>query len=164
MSAQSDGPPVVVHPPVAFVVAVALGWGLDWLLVQAGLRAADLTPPALVVWGGRLLVLAGLAIAGWAAWLMWRARTAVPTFGATTTLITHGPFRHSRNPIYVCLVGILGGIALSGLSPGTAMMVPVFALTLHYGVVLPEEGYLRALFPQEYQRFCDSRPRWLGWR
>lgn len=80
-----------------------------------------------------------------------------------STLVADGPYSVSRNPMYVALVGALGAHALWR---GNALAgAPILAawIALDRRQIGPEEGALAVLFGDEYVRYCDRVPRWIGW-
>ncbi len=159
-NAPGQSPPdhadVVVHPPVLWVLLVAAGYGLDFLLPLPFLPAGS---PAAWVGGGVWLagfVLAGLAIAQFR-----RAGTEVQTHTATAAIVDTGVFAFSRNPIYVgAHIGTVGvAIALDSLWI-LATLVP-FYLVIRYGVVAREEAYLERKFGDAYLAYKARVRRWL---
>jgi protein-S-isoprenylcysteine O-methyltransferase Ste14 len=73
----------------------------------------------------------------------------------------NGPYRWSRNPIYVALTLIYAGIALVIGSPWLLLLMPAIVAILHFGVVAREERYLEAKFGQSYLGYKASVRRWL---
>ena len=109
--------------------------------------------------------LAGLALMFTGeAWRMWGVATA----GTVTrrrsrevqTLVSHGPFAWSRNPLYVGNFLIwMGVITLSGVLWFLPVAVLLFALEYYY-IVRYEEGVLESIFGEEYLRYKERTPRW----
>src|SRR5262245_27594989 len=98
--ADSRGPDAPYPPPVLFVLGLTAGWALDRafpsaLTGPAGRLAAELA--------GGLLVTLGLAVSTWGFATFRAARTAIRPNRPASTLVTHGPFRFSRNPMYLGL-------------------------------------------------------------
>lgn len=150
---------VIAPPPLIVLTAVALGFAIDWLLGLGGDASVFALPYAVS------LGIAAFALAGAAAWTMHRARTAVEPWKPTTHLVTHGVFGLTRNPIYLGMVLLMAALAIWFASPGIALMIPVAALILHYGVILREERYLITLFGDEYRAYMARVGRWLPpWR
>lgn len=81
-----------------------------------------------------------------------------------STLVVSGPFAVSRNPMYVALIGALGAHALwRGTVPAAAPALAAW-VALDRMQIRPEEEALTALFGDEYVRYCERVPRWLGAR
>ena len=75
--------------------------------------------------------------------------------------ITSGPFRFTRNPLYISLALVYAGIALTvGSAWALAFLVPVLGI-IRYGVIAREERYLEGKFGPEYLRYKQSVRRWL---
>jgi protein-S-isoprenylcysteine O-methyltransferase Ste14 len=89
-----------------------------------------------------------------------RHQTAVNPLGQATTMVASGPFRYTRNPMYLSLLVLYVGGTLAFRLPWAALLfVPVF-LALHFGVIVPEEEYLLAAFGEPYARYRKRVRRW----
>lgn len=151
-----DAPAYRLWPPVAL--------GLP-LLVGVGLSAAVGDPLAMPVAVSRvvaaLLVGAFALWNGWALWLMARHRTALLPGGSTRTILDQGPFRVSRNPLYLGLIALDVGLALLWPSFWALVFTPIGVFLLWWGAILPEERYLSAKFGAEYDAYRARVRRWL---
>jgi len=78
-----------------------------------------------------------------------------------TALITTGPYRLTRNPIYVSFAVIYVGCSLSANAPVLALMIVPMLWALHRFVVRPEEAHLEAVFDDDYRRYAGRVRRWL---
>lgn len=156
MSDTADTANVIVRPPIAWALAVVVGLALDWLLPLPFMPAA--LPAG---WIGGAVFAAAFALAVWAIATITRAGSNVPTNRPTTAIVIAGPYRFTRNPIYLgMMVGQIGlAIALDSLWL-LATLVP-FALVLRYGVVAREEAYLERKFGDDYRRFRARVGRWV---
>ena len=155
MPRDPDSPHVIVLPPLLYVVALGAGLLLNWAAPRTLLSSS------LRCWMGGALVVLGLGITGWGRTLMARAGTNVNPFQPTTALVTTGPFRFSRNPLYVGLtLAYLGGALLTNSVWVLALLVPVL-LVMHYGVVHREERYLEAKFGDAYRAYRARVRRYL---
>jgi protein-S-isoprenylcysteine O-methyltransferase Ste14 len=159
-SAQ-DNAGVIAPPPLVTLAAVVIGFVVDWLLPVYVLGTL-LSFWTRVVIGAALIVGgAALAISGHNRFV--EAGTNVEPWKPTLRLATTGVYRYVRNPMYVGLLLIAGGIGVAFASDWTLVMVLPLALILRNGVVLREERYLEAKFGDEYQRFKERVPRWGIW-
>jgi len=153
-----------VHPllrvpvPWVFVLGYLVGLALQRLV------GPQQPAPALrtALWlAGVALVGLGAALAAWSLSLFRRARTTTVPLEAPSTVVTRGPYRFSRNPMYVSLTLIyLGECAIFAQLWPLLMLLP----TLVYvnGVVVPfEEAQLRAAFGDRYDDYCATVRRWL---
>ena len=157
MARRDDVPAVIAPPPVLFLLALALGFGLDALAGTAWIAALPASLRLAVA--AAALVLAGaLGIGGILAFR--RARTAVEPWEPATALVTTGVYARVRNPMYLGLLAILAAIAAAAASDGVALATLATAPMLHFGVVKPEERYLAARFGAPYRRYLEAAPRW----
>ena len=98
---------------------------------------------------------------GWTLSMMAAHRTAVLPGGATRTVLTQGPFRLSRNPLYVGLIVLDVALALLWPSAWALLLVPLGIAALVWGAVAPEERYLTAEFGKTYDEYRSRVRRWL---
>lgn len=110
------------------------------------------------------------ACAFWLAcwWLFWpavslflRNKTGIRPFTPATVLVTDGPYRFTRNPMYLGLDAMLTGLALLLNSAWALAVVPCIAMVLHFRFVLREERFLEDAFGQAYREYCGRVRRWL---
>jgi protein-S-isoprenylcysteine O-methyltransferase Ste14 len=152
---SDTGPGFRLWPPVSVGGPLAIG------LLLGGLFGDPLSRSSLTSSLGSLLVAVFGAWNGWALLTMARHRTALLPGGATTTLIQRGPFARSRNPLYVGLLVLSGGLSLLAGSLWGLIALPVEWALLRWGAVLPEEGYLAAKFGADYADYAGRVRRWL---
>ncbi|MBA3798748.1 MAG: isoprenylcysteine carboxylmethyltransferase family protein [Geodermatophilaceae bacterium] len=151
-----DAPTFRIWPPVALGVPLLAGV----LLTQA---AGDPFSPARP-WmraAGAALCLLFVVWNGWALLLMAVNRTALLPGGSTRVLLETGPFRISRNPLYVGMIVLNAGLALLWPSMWALLFVPVGVAGLLWGAILPEERYLTAKFGANYATYQQRVRRWL---
>ncbi len=110
---------------------------------------------------GALLLATGVAIAVWAQVLFRRARTTTVPGGTSSSLITAGPYRFSRNPMYVGLILAYVGEAGILRQVWPVILLPFVVAYLNWIVIPVEEGRLRDAFGEAYDRYCSSVRRWL---
>lgn len=152
---MSDAPRYRLWPPVA--VGAPLIGGLA--ATGAGLDPLTL-PDAARVSGLALLAAAG----AWNAWglgLIVGSRTGLLPGQAATTVITRGPYRFSRNPLYLGLAAAHAGIALLWPSFWALVLTPASVALVTWGAILPEERYLRTTFGGAYSDYAARVRRWL---
>jgi len=137
-------------------LAVIAGLALNWL-VPLPLLPADLPAGGL---GAMVFVLA-LALFAWAIVTITRAGSNVPTNLPTTTIVENGPYRFTRNPIYLAMFLGLIGLAIAFDNLWLLMMLVPFALVIRYGVVTREEAYLERKFGDVYSGYRSRVRRWL---
>jgi len=78
-----------------------------------------------------------------------------------TTLVTNGPYRVTRNPIYIGFILLYFGIAILATSVWMLLLLVPLLIVLQRGVVEREETYLDAKFGEEYGKYKARVPRWL---
>lgn len=152
---RPDNPGVITHPPYLYAGALAAGAALDWLIPLPIVTARAGFAP------GVTLIVVALALAAWCFGLFRRAGTNVPTNKPATAIVTEGPYRFSRNPIYVALTTLSAGVALWANSWWMlGLLIPTFVI-MNIGVIEREERYLAAKFGDEYMAFKARVRRWL---
>jgi protein-S-isoprenylcysteine O-methyltransferase Ste14 len=141
---------------VLFLAVLVAGWLAGRLYPLPWLGLDDL-PARLIGYG---LGVGGVALVAWALVTLWRAgTTSLPNRGADR-LVTDGPFRFRRNPIYLGEVLILLGLAQATYNIWFAILAPVFALAILKLAILPEERHLEARFGDAYLDYKERTRRW----
>jgi protein-S-isoprenylcysteine O-methyltransferase Ste14 len=139
-----------------FFGCLILGWGLGLLRpFPTGL------PGAFRFTGGALLWLSGAVLGLWGVLTFKRRGTTHEPNGVATVLLTDGPFRFSRNPLYLALTALLAAFGLVLDSTWVLLLVPVLVLLLDRLVIAREEVRLRAQFGVHYRNYSRSVRRWL---
>ncbi len=149
---------VPVLPPVLFATAVAVAYALR-ALVPFHLVPLALEPRATVA--GSALAVVGAALGAWALGTFFRERTTPHPNHSVSTLVTHGPYRLSRNPMYVGASVALVGVALIANTGWLLAVLPPLWLLLRRLVIEREEAYLERKFGEEYRAFAARTRRWL---
>lgn len=150
-------------PPVWLALFIAAAAGIDAALAYgAPETAARLAVDAPAVrWGGLALILLGLALAVWSAVHMLAHKTSVVPRQDPAVLVTTGPFRLSRNPIYLADLLILVGWGgwIGSIWPWLA--APMFAVLIERLFIRQEEAALAAAFPEEFAAWSSRVRRWI---
>lgn len=158
METDPGTPGVIARPPLLFLGALLIGHGLDHLLgVPFPIPGVDLGPR--IIGGSLILIGLGLAAAGIRNF--YRAGTPVHTITPTRALVTTGIHGWTRNPIYLGMFLLYGGIAVAAQSVWTLLLTLPLAVTIRYGVVAREEAYLERLFGPAYLDYQARVRRWL---
>lgn len=153
-----SGPDILVYPPALSVAAPVVAIGLEWVFPVAWLPSPG--HPATTVSGIGLLAAAGwLAVSGERAFR--RAGTNVDPRDAALCLVRDGPYRFTRNPMYLGMVLLQLGLAFAFSLDWALLGAVVVWAVLHFGVVLREEAYLTERFGDAYGHFMNSTRRWL---
>ncbi|HLX95337.1 MAG TPA: isoprenylcysteine carboxylmethyltransferase family protein [Verrucomicrobiae bacterium] len=152
---STDTPGVVACPPLIFLGALGLGLLLHWWIPVHPFPAWFSRPL------GAGLCLVSVTVGIWGSTIMRRAGTNVRPDRPVTALVIDGPFRFSRNPLYLSLTALYLGITLlcDALWPFTTL-VPLLAV-VHWRIVLREERFLEAKFGDAYRAYKIRVRRWL---
>jgi protein-S-isoprenylcysteine O-methyltransferase Ste14 len=156
MNETADAANVMVRPPIAWAFAVLAALALQWLMPLPFMPAAV---PA--YWIGGATFLCALALAAWAITTLTQAGSNVPTNMPTTTVVETGPYRFTRNPIYLGMFLGLVGLAIAFDSLWLLAVLVPFALVIRYGVVAREEAYLERKFGDVYRGYRSRVRRWI---
>jgi len=149
---------VIARPPLLFLAALLLGFVLDRLLrLPFPVPGTDLVHWIL----GGSLILIGLALAAAGIRNFSRAGTPVRGNKPTRALVTTGIHGWTRNPIYLGMFLIYGGIGVAAQSPWVLMITLPLAITIRYGVIAREEAYLERRFGDAYRDYKARVRRWL---
>lgn len=157
---QANGGEDVARPlapaPVIYAIGLALG------IVLGQLIPLGLFPSRLIAFGvGWPCVAAGLALSVWSALVMRKSRESPDPRVPTSAVVSDGPFRLSRNPMYVAFtIGYVGlSLVLNTAWPVT--LLPLVIAALHFGIVRREERYLEHRLGRPYWEYCRQVRRWL---
>lgn len=151
---RHDAPEFRVWPPLAIGVPWLLGWSIERF---AGDGSGWSNGPEI----GWVLIGIFCLWNGWCLYLFRHYRTGLLPGQVTRTIVDVGPFRISRNPLYLGLLVLYVGGALIASSLVALLLVPLAWAGLHWGAVLPEERYLRRRVGLPYLMYLTRVPRWL---
>jgi protein-S-isoprenylcysteine O-methyltransferase Ste14 len=156
MRQDLDTANAAVRPPFAWLLALAAGTAANWLyplpFVPASVPAA---------WVGAAVFALAFALGVWAIVTIRNAGTQVETYKPTTAIVASGPYRFTRNPIYLGMMLGLIGLAIAFNSLWLLAMLVPFYLVIRYGVVAREEAYLARKFGDVYVGYKSRVRRWL---
>ena len=146
-----------MHVPVpwVFVLTYLIGARLEHFFPTAANKV-----PGLGVVGGGLFII-GAAIAAWGLVIFYKQRTTTTPGKSSSALVIWGPYRFSRNPMYVGL--ILAYLGEAGLlrQMWPVVLLPLTVAYIHYIVIPVEEARLRETFPEQYEQYRSRVRRWL---
>lgn len=154
-SRERDHPGVLVHPPLLYLLGLIA-------LVAAHLLTPlpILSSPALRV-PGIVVALMGTLLLIWGRRTMVAGGTNVNPGKPSLAIVDGGPFRFTRNPLYLSISLIfLGATLILNEWTGLALLT-VLLLVMHFGVVQREERYLDAKFGQAYRDYRGRVRRWI---
>lgn len=144
-----------IIPPVYLLIAILAALALHFRMPIASFAAPFFRTLGVV------LVAAGIVVAACALGLFARAGTPVIPFQRSTTLVTSGVYRITRNPMYVGLILVLTGVALYCGTVGALLPLPVFVWVLTKQFIEDEEQFLEGIFGEQYLAYKRRVRRWL---
>jgi protein-S-isoprenylcysteine O-methyltransferase Ste14 len=164
INGRRSGTTVIILARALVWATLFVGFGLVFLPARI-LGMTGIIPPVrlgLFQFGGIVVVSAGgvLVVSSIVAFAFVGKGTAAP-FDPPRRLVTAGPFRYVRNPIYIGALFSLLGAATFYQSAGLVAYGVVLALGFHILVLIYEEPTLRRQFGTEYAAYCDRVARWL---
>ncbi len=152
---ERDHAGVVAPPPLIYLAAILAGAGLQ------ALRPAPFLPPALAPAIGIPLVASALLLFALSIREFRRARTSVRPDRPTSAIIRTGPYRLSRNPIYLAMTLLHLWIAAWANSLWLLVTLAFTLGVMSAGVIAREERYLERKFGEEYRRYRAAVRRWI---
>ena len=154
-----DAAAVRVFPPAIPIATILAGVALQrgWPI------AVDLLLPTPArYWIGALIVAgAVIALGLWSVVLMRRSGQSENPWKPTTRILERGPFRVTRNPMYLQMVVGCVGFAVLLANPWILLLTPLCALALQRWAIVPEEEYLERKFGAAYLAYKRRVRRWL---
>jgi protein-S-isoprenylcysteine O-methyltransferase Ste14 len=156
--ATERGPDIHFPPPAIYIVVFVAGLALEKFLRIA--IVGDLRAPLLAVFGTALFGLA-LFLMLWGVLTFRKHHTSILPFRPTSALVQTGPYRFTRNPMYVGMTTAYVGAALALNAGWPLLLLPVALYLIVRFVIRREEEYLARMFGAEYQVFKQRVRRWL---
>ena len=155
-TSSTDKAPVKVPPPLLFLIPFLIGVALQ---LTVPIRLLPLGWVQLAA--GLPLVVMGLALSLTAVRTLVGAETDLMFKKSTSVILERGPYRLSRNPIYLgaSVMYIRGTIAVNSVWP--LALFPVAVLLVLFRAIHPEERYLESKFGQPYRDYKSAVRRWL---
>ncbi len=157
MPPSSRGPGIPFPPPLVYVAGWVIAWELnrrvEFLIDGSGPGTAQTAVGSAALAGGLGVMLIGLVT-------FVRARTSVMPNQAARQLVTWGPYRFSRNPMYVGLTVAYVGLATLVNQAWPLVLLPAVLWGVT-AVIAREERYLRNAFGEAYGAYCRRTRRWI---
>ena len=156
MAETVDRPNVIIPPPISWTLAILAGLVAGWLY------ALQFVPTSIPrAWVGGGLFALGVALAVWAIVNIRKAGAQFDVHKPTTAIVETGPYRFTRNPIYLGMFLGQTGIAIGFDSLWVLAMLVPFYFVVRHGVVAREEAYLERKFGAVYRGYKSRVRRWL---
>lgn len=159
MTPDRDAANVRIFPPAVPLLTILAG-------VLLNLRWPIALPAAIPHWltrglGWFVMIAAILGLGAWAVMTMRRTGQSENPWRPSTSVVTTGPFRRTRNPMYLQMILVALGAAILGRNLWIVLLTPVGGWLLLRLAILPEEAYLERKFGEEYLAYKRRVPRWL---
>lgn len=147
-----------IPPPLLFVVTYFIGLGVQRLVP---LTIGSTSLPGAVRFAGLGFVVAGLLLTLSSVGIFLSTHTTIIPFGTAAHLVSSGPFRFTRNPMYLGLALIYIGMAGIGSELWPLVLLPLPMLVMDRIVIPFEEARLQAVFGDAFRQYCGKVRRWL---
>ena len=152
---SSNTPQVLVFPPILFVGTLTLSLLLHWW------KPIAMLPALLARILGLSLPIFSLLLVRAAEKCMKGAGTNIRPDQPSLSVVTGGPFRFTRNPMYLGSIGLYLALAFLLNTVWPLLLLPIMLAVLHWGVVRREERYLEARFGDPYRQYRARVRRWI---
>lgn len=152
---SKDHSGVVVPPPLIYI-----GFFLVGIAFQRYLPIARI-PVGIGRVLGAVLAFSCLMLATWSIRRFWASGTSIVPIRPTTALVIEGPYRLTRNPMYLGLLLLYMGVACWFGLLWPLLLAPVLVWAMGAAVIGREERYLARKFGDEYRRYQAQVRRWL---
>ena len=155
MTDGNDAPNVKIIPPLVYLVGIVIGFlATIWMPTKVVTNSVAWTV-------GGILIFCGAVLAGSAILKFRDVGTTVRPDRAASTLVITGPYKISRNPIYLGLALVYLGIAIAGQSVWALILLPVVLAIIQRRAIEPEEAFLEKRFGANYVSYKEMVRRWL---
>lgn len=152
---QPDCAHVTIQPAALFVLTFACGFGLGRL------ASLEFLSGSLIRNTGYIALASGLMLSAWAIVCMKVAGTTVKPGAPVTAFVCKGPYRISRNPMYLALLTIHLGLGLILGNWGVLLTTGILGALLDRLSIRPEEHLLSQRFGVHYSAYCAKVRRWI---
>jgi protein-S-isoprenylcysteine O-methyltransferase Ste14 len=159
MEEDARGPNVRIPPPLLFALPLLTGFIVQHFVPVHIVNGAESTRIVRLVGVAEIAIALGLF--GWAVSTFRRLKTPVIPMRRARALAEEGPFRLTRNPMYLGFTVLYLGITFVGNAFWPLVFLPeAIALTYLFAIRL-EEAYLTREFGDAYRAYCSRVRRWL---
>lgn len=159
MRDQKDAAAVRIFPPAIPLLTILLGAGLDRVWpIDLGFA---LPSPERFWLGGMIAAGAVLGLGLWSVLIFRRGGQDENPWKPTPHVVDHGPFRLTRNPMYLQMVLVCIGVAVMLANVWILVLTPLGGWLLQRLAILPEEAYLESKFGETYLAYERRVRRWL---
>ncbi|MCG7948472.1 MAG: isoprenylcysteine carboxylmethyltransferase family protein [Candidatus Thiodiazotropha taylori] len=152
---SEDHADVILPPPLIHIVSIGLGGAINHYF------PVSLPHWVILQWVGAMLALSAIAITLWGMREFHASRNPVAPIRPVNRLMVSGPYRFTRNPLYLSLILLQLGLALFFLNGWMAVLLLPVVIIVHVYVVAREEAYLLRRFGSDYQTYQERVRRWI---
>ena len=152
---NTDSPGVVFPPPFIYLGWLAVGFALDYFL------PSSLLPDSVQYFVGGVAIAVSLGLFISAMRQFRKHGTNVRPDRPATAILSEGPYRFTRNPIYLAMALLYFGISIAADAPWVLAMLLPALLIMNFLVIPREERYLERSFGEEYLGYKSTVRRWL---
>jgi len=157
--ATKDGASVRIPPPVSGILTIVAGYVIGRFVPL--LTAYELGTPGRY-WIGAIIILSANVLLGiWPLRQFKRIEQDPTPWTATPEIIVHGPYKFSRNPMYLMMLIICVGFAVIFSEVWIVILIPVLAIVLYHTAIKHEEAYLEEKFGESYLAYKNTVRRWI---
>jgi len=159
MTDQKDTAAVRIFPPALPLFTILLGVAMNHVWpVHLDYELSSIARRCI---GGLIIVVAILGLGLWSVLVLRRSGQSENPWKPTLSIVDRGPFRISRNPMYLQMVLVCFGFAILLWNVWILVLTPLCAWALQHLAILPEEAYLEQKFGDLYLRYKHRVRRWL---
>ena len=151
----ADRPNVLPWPPMIYVASALAAYALGRFY------PLEFVHDHVFIIFGTILIFVGFTLDLWAMVVMWRARTNILPNRGADSLINSGPFRFTRNPIYLGNTVVMLGVSFYFDNGWFLLLGLVAAILVHHLAIRREEIHLAKRFGDEWRNYSTRTPRWL---
>jgi protein-S-isoprenylcysteine O-methyltransferase Ste14 len=151
----NDVPNVKIIPPLVYLVGIVIGF------LATILMPTKVVPNSVALTVGVILVFCGAVLAGSGISKFKNVGTTVRPDRAARMLVISGPYKFTRNPMYLGLAFVYLGVAVAGQSVWALILLPVVLAIIQRRAIEPEEAFLEKRFGTNYIRYKEKVRRWL---
>ncbi|MGD9720814.1 MAG: methyltransferase [Pirellulales bacterium] len=144
-----------IMPPVYLLIAIVAMLALHFAWPGRQIVAGPWR------WAGAVLIVAAVALVLWVAAIFRRHATTIKPGDTSSYLVTAGPFRFTRNPIYLGMTVLLAGVAIALGSATPWLVVPIFVVIISVKIIPVEEAILAEAFGPDYANYRAHVRRWI---
>jgi protein-S-isoprenylcysteine O-methyltransferase Ste14 len=148
-------PSVKIIPPLVYLAGIVIGFLASvWMPTKVA--------PNLLGWTvGGILIFCGAVLTGSAVSKFKDTGTTARPDRAASTLVIAGPYKITRNPMYLGMAFVYAGIAIAGQSVWALILLPVVLILIRRRAIEPEEAFLERRFGTDYIAYKEKVRRWI---